>query len=312
MKKRINKKAVVITLIILVLLVTGVFIGYKTYIYLNSDEYHLKEIGYNQNEIIDIMNLDKKYIDTILTLEYSEHMVPLFQEKYFILSNLNKYLSYKEKNKDMNYTDTIAVINVGADKDWYTDPKASNLEDGNLILVNKFNYLSENYNPEDLVNMGLQYAFSSKKIKEEVYASFKGLVKDAKKVGLTIVANSSFRTYDYQENLYNKYKNNNGKEYADNYAARAGYSEHQTGLAIDVSTLNSTMDNFEETEEFLWLQNHAHEYGFILRYPKDKEFITGYNYESWHYRYVGEKVAKEIKELGITYDEYYAYYIKKN
>jgi len=69
------------------------------------------------------------------------------------------------------------------------------------------------------------------------------------------------------------------------------------------------MANFEETLEFEWLQEHAHEYGFILRYPKDKEFITGYNYESWHYRYVGEEIAKEIKELGITFDEYYAYFI---
>ena len=307
--KKINKKAIVIAVNILVLLVVGGFIGYKTYVYLNSDEYHLKEIGYNETEVNDIMSLDKRYIDTILVLEYDENIIPLFKEKYFILSNLNGYLSYKKENKDMSYADTVAVINAGANEDWYTEPKAANLEDGNLILVNKFNYLVEGYAPEDLVDMGLQYAFSGKQIKEEVYASFKGLVKAAKKEGLTIVANSTFRTYDYQENLYNRYKNNNGKEFAESYAARAGYSEHQTGLAIDVSTLNSTMDNFEETEEFTWLQDHAHEYGFILRYPKEKEFITGYNYESWHYRYVGEEVAEEIKELGITFDEYYAYYI---
>lgn len=310
--KRIKKKAVVITGIILVLLIVGGVIGYKTYVYLNSDEYHLKELGYSETEVNDIMKLDKTHIDTILTLEYDENIIPLFQEKYFILSNLDKYLSYKKENKDMNYTDIIASVNVNSNLDWYADPKASNLDDGYLVLVNKFNYLPEGYTPDDLVNMNLQYAFSGKQIREEVYASFKGLVKDAKKEGLTIVANSTFRTYDYQENLYNRYKNSNGKEYADGYAARAGHSEHQTGLAIDVSTLNSTMDNFEETEEFTWLQEHAHEYGFILRYPKGKEFITGYNYESWHYRYVGEKVAKEIKELGITFDEYYAYYIARN
>lgn len=307
--KRIKKKVVVV-LIILAVLVVGGFIGLKVYKYLNSNEYHLKELGYNEKEINEIIKLDDKYIETILTLEYSEHIIPLFKEKYFILSNLNKYLSYKEENKDLNYSDTVAVINVGADKDWYSEPKATNLEDGYLILVNKFNYLPEDYTPEDLVKMGLQYAFNGKEIKEEVYASFKRLVKDAKSEDLTIVANSTFRTYDYQENLYNRYKANNGKEFADNYAARAGYSEHQTGLAIDVSTLNSTMDNFEETEEFEWLQEHAHEYGFILRYPKGKEFITGYNYESWHYRYVGTSLATEIKKLGITYDEYYAYYIE--
>ena len=306
--KRIKKKAVVGLIIFAILIISG-FIGFKVYKYLNSNEYHLKELGYNETEINNIVKMDKDYIETILTLEYSEHIIPLFQEKYFILSNLNKYLSYKEENKELNYTDIVAVVNVGADQDWYFEPKAANLEDGYLILVNKFNYLAEDYIPEDLVDMGLQYAFSGKEIREEVYASFKRLVKDAKTEDLTIVANSTFRTYNYQENLYNRYKANNGKEYAESYAARAGYSEHQTGLAIDVSTLNSTMDNFQDTPEFDWLQEHAHEYGFILRYPEGKEYITGYNYESWHYRYVGTSLATEIKELGITYDEYYAYYI---
>lgn len=306
--KRIKKKVVAVLIVLVALMISG-FIGLKIYQYLNSNEYYLKELGYNEKEINEIIKFDDKYIETILTLEYSEHIIPFFKEKYFILNNLNKYLSYKKENKDLNYTDAVAVVNVGADKKWYTEPKAANLEDNYLILVNKFNYLAENYNPEDLVKMGLQYAFSGKEIREEVYASFKGLVKSAKAENLTIVANSTFRTFDYQENLYNRYKTNNGKEYADSYAARAGYSEHQTGLAIDVSTLNSTMDNFEETEEFKWLQEHAHEYGFILRYPEGKEFITGYNYESWHYRYVGIEIATEIKKLGITYDEYYAYYI---
>lgn len=309
--KRIKKKKVGITLIVLVLLIVFGFIGFKTYQYLTSDKYHLKKLGYNEGEINDIMKMDDDNIETILSLKYNENIVPLFQEKYFILSNLNDYLNYKENKSELNYTDIVAIINVGADKDWYTEPKATNMEDEYLILVNKFNYMPEDYTPEDLVDMGLQYAFSGKKIREEVYGAFKRLVRDAKKENLTIVANSTFRTYNYQENLYNNYKHSNGKEYADNYAARAGYSEHQTGLAIDVSTLNSTMDNFEDTEEFIWLQEHAHEYGFILRYPKDKEFITGYNYESWHYRYVGIEVATKIKELGITFDEYYAYYIEK-
>ena len=309
--KRIKKKAVITVVAVLIFLGVLGFTGFKAYKYFTSTEYYLKKIGYNETEINDILKLEEKYINTILKLEYNEHLIPLFQEKYFIENNLNTYLSYKEENKDLNYTDVVSVVNVGANKEWYENPQQTDMSKEYLILVNKFNYLTEDYTPEDLVNMGLQYAFSGKSIREEVYGSFKRLVKDAKKENLTIVANSTFRTYTYQENLYTSYKNNNGKEYADGYAARAGYSEHQTGLAIDVSTLNSTMANFEETEEFTWLQEHAHEYGFILRYPKDKEFITGYNYESWHYRYVGEEVAKKIKELGITFDEYYAYYLAK-
>lgn len=307
--KKIKKKSIIILFVIVLVVVVGGFIGFKTYKYMKSNEYKLKELGYQTAEITSILKMEPNYMKTIFSLEYSEHIVPLFQEKYFILSNLNRYLTYKAKNKDKSYSDTVSVVNVEADRDWYNDPVATDMDKGELILVNKFHYLVEGYQPEDLVNMNLQYAFTGKKIRTDVYGAFKRMVNTAKKEGLTIVANSSFRTYEYQEGLYTSYKGSYGKEYADNYAARPGHSEHQTGLSIDISTLNSTMDSFEDTLEFTWLQEHAHEYGFILRYPKNKEFITGYNYESWHYRYVGEAKAKEIKNLGITFDEYYAYYL---
>ena len=96
---------------------------------------------------------------------------------------------------------------------------------------------------------------------------------------------------------------------ADRYSARPGYSEHQTGLAVDI---NTTSTSFEHSRQFKWLQKHAHEYGFILRYPKGKEWITGYAYEPWHYRYVGEDVAKIIYKEGITYEQYHAKYIAIN
>jgi len=310
--KKLKKKNIIILVIFLIILVVGSIIAFKTYEYLNSDLYHLKELGYDEKDIDTILKMDKEYVEKILTLEYDENIIGIFNEKYFILNNLDAYLTYQKENKDSSYSNTIAIINVGADKDWYEKTTKTDMSKEYLILVNKFHSLEEDYTPEDLVNMGLQYAFEGKKIRSEVYAAFKRLVKDAKAEDLTIVANSTFRTYDYQEGLYNRYKNSYGTEYADNYAAKPGHSEHQTGLAIDVSTLNSTLDNFEDTLEFAWLQEHAHEYGFILRYPEDKEHITGYKYESWHYRYVGEEVAKEIKELDITFDEYYAYFIEND
>ena len=106
----------------------------------------------------------------------------------------------------------------------------------------------------------------------------------------------------------NKVRSMNPDMSNDDYASRPGFSEHQTGLALDIVTDNIIGNEFENTDEFKWLQENAHLYGFILRYPKDKEYITGYNYESWHYRYVGKELATKIKESGLTYDEYYAYY----
>ena len=118
---------------------------------------------------------------------------------------------------------------------------------------------------------------------------------------------AAYRTdYKYQNTLYNNYVLRDGKEAADSYSARAGYSEHQTGLATDINKVDTS---FEKTEAFKWLINNAYKYGFILRYPKDKEEITGYNYEPWHYRYVGKEAAKTITQENLTFEEYYAYYV---
>ena len=102
-----------------------------------------------------------------------------------------------------------------------------------------------------------------------------------------------------------------GKEKADTYSARPGHSEHQTGLAVDVYNGNDDYNNFENTKEYKWMQKNAHKYGFILRYPKHKEKETTYQYESWHYRYVGEKIATYIKEHNISFEEYYVQFIEK-
>ena len=137
------------------------------------------------------------------------------------------------------------------------------------------------------------------------------MFNDAKKDNVTLIINSSYRSYENQEETYNNYSTWYGKDEADKIAARPGFSEHQTGLTIDIMTYNSNRNNFEESDAFKWLNNNAYKYGYILRYPKNKEYLTGYSYESWHYRYVGKEVANYIKDNNITYDEYYAFFIEK-
>lgn len=119
---------------------------------------------------------------------------------------------------------------------------------------------------------------------------------------------STYRSFEYQTDLYNKYVKRDGVEEADRYSARPGYSEHQTGLAFDIGEVNKEQDwastRFGETDAGKWLAENAHLYGFILRYPEGKETITGYMYEAWHFRYVGEEIAKDIYENNITLEEY--------
>src|SRR5690606_25707577 len=117
-----------------------------------------------------------------------------------------------------------------------------------------------------------------------------------------------YRSYSYQSNLYNRYVRSHGKTEADRFSARPGHSEHQTGLAFDFGGKNQAHwleKSFEGTKEGKWLLANAHKYGFILRYPKGKEKITGYIYEPWHYRYVGSKKASEIKNSKLTMEEYF-------
>ena len=131
---------------------------------------------------------------------------------------------------------------------------------------------------------------------------FNKMVSDASQQGINLTFGSGFRSYSYQNTLYNNYVARDGLAAADSYSARAGYSEHQSGLAIDV---NSISHYFDGTPEALWLENHCHEYGFILRYPKDKESITGYQYESWHIRYLGTDLSYAIHNSGLTLEEYF-------
>ncbi|HIR59410.1 MAG TPA: M15 family metallopeptidase [Candidatus Onthousia excrementipullorum] len=134
--------------------------------------------------------------------------------------------------------------------------------------------------------------------------AFNKMQAAAKVDGLNIYISSGFRSYSYQKTLYNNYVNRDGVAAADTYSARAGHSEHQSGLAFDVNTIN---DSFANTEEGKWLNDNCYKYGFILRYPNGKGKETGYQYEPWHFRYVGVELAEKLYNNGnwITVEDYF-------
>ena len=224
---------------------------------------------------------------------------------YYKKENKNRYLKYQQKHKNKKTEEIVTDVNIGIDKPYYTNTKPSKLLNSNLILVNKYNYLTEDYIPENLEEISIEYARSGMQLVSEAKEAFETLSQEAKKDGMTIIAMSSYRSYDYQVNLYNNYVKSDGKDAADTYSARPGFSEHQTGLAVDIYNKELPYTSFEETKEFEWMQKNAYKYGFILRFPKDKVNITGYQYEAWHYRYVGKKAAKYIHDHNITLEEYY-------
>lgn len=240
----------------------------------------------------------------VLTPEQKEikkmKKIPYYKEK-----NKKRYLAYQEEKKDLPIEDVVMHVNIGIDKPYYTNTKKATNLNKTTLLVNKYYYLTEDYVPENLEEISLSYARSGMQLVHEAKEAFETLSEEAKKEGMNIIAMSSYRSYEYQVDLYNRYVETDGKEAADTYSARAGYSEHQTGLAVDVYNKELPYTSFEQTEEFTWMEENAYKYGFILRFPKDKVNITGYQYESWHYRYVGEEVAEYIHKNNLTLEEYY-------
>ena len=227
----------------------------------------------NKNKENKVDNLKEKY----KKLENINEKI-----NFFIEENIDRYISYKEKNNNLSLEQVIINVNIGLDNKFYTNVKpAPNLDKYN-VLVNKYNSLSKDYIPKNLQQIDTKY-------------SIKGMMM-----------------VSYAKDAYNKYAKKDGYDAADTYSAKAGFSEHQTGLAIDVYNGSTNYTSFEKTKEFTWMQKNAYKYGFIMRYPKDKEKETGYKYEAWHYRYIGKEIAKYIYDNRITYEEYYVRFIQNN
>ncbi|XGY95699.1 D-alanyl-D-alanine carboxypeptidase family protein [Bacillus sp. RS11] len=181
------------------------------------------------------------------------------------------------------------------------------------VLVNKKNKLPENYVPKDLVYTSIPFIFKEKtekrKMRNEASIAIGKLFADAKKQGVSLLGVSAYRSHATQVTLFNNYVKRDGYDKAITYSALPGTSEHETGLAIDVTGGNgkcAAQDCFGGTKEAKWLKSHAADYGFIIRYPQGKESITGYQYEPWHLRYVGKSIAQTIMGKGITLEEYYS------
>ena len=231
---------------------------------------------------------------------------------YYKEENLDRYKSYETNNPNLSIEDIVTKVNLNLDKEIYTDTRPSTNLNTNYLLVNKFNYLDSNYIPENLELLDNSYAKSGIYLVKEAKDNIERLISDAKNDGMNIRVISAYRSYSYQENLYNNYVKNDGVENADTYSARPGYSEHQTGLVVDITRAFDDFNNFENTNEYNWMLENAHNYGFILRYPKDKEDITTYSFEAWHYRYVGVELAQKIKASNLTFDEYYVRYLERD
>jgi zinc D-Ala-D-Ala carboxypeptidase len=175
-----------------------------------------------------------------------------------------------------------------------------------ILLVNEKHGLNGNYVPEGLSIPNIPFSNGAddeeKHVAGIIITPLEELVNAAKKDKITLLGNSAYRSYKSQKNVYDDRVKSQGKKLADAYVAKPGFSEHQTGLCIDIT--NKKGNFTKDTIEADWLADNCHKFGFIIRYPYGKKNLTGIEYEPWHIRYVGKEAAKYIHDNGIALEDY--------
>lgn len=223
----------------------------------------------------------------------------------FVLIMLSSTLGVKQ-------VDSVIINNTQKKNIGEIDNKIEEVDafNSNIVLVNKDNGLEKDNYIKEFKIPNVEFISNGdpnvRKMEIEAAQALENLFNAAIKDNIILLGVSGYRDYSYQEKLYNDKVDRSGKEEADKYVAQAGESEHQTGLAMDLlSDEYRTLDEgFKNTKAYKWIIENSYKYGFILRYPEGKEEVTGYAYEPWHIRYVGDRVAKEISSKGITLEEY--------
>lgn len=261
--------------------------------------------GYSQ---ADINLINEKINDDMVEKLYDHELIKDISKylafDYFKSDNLFRYIEYYYGD----YEEAVLYVNIGLDRDFYEDANVIT-EFSTTVLANKYNKLDENFEPDNIVQIKSSCSKGEEYLSKEAQVAFEDMCDAALEDDMHILANSAYRSYENQQEVYDTYLNLYGQNYVDNYVALPGYSEHQTGLALDVAARD--YNTFRNSPEYEWMLENAYKFGFILRYPEDKQDITGYKNESWHFRYVGKEIANYIQENGITYDEYYVMFLDK-
>lgn len=273
-----------------------------------TNECRIYKLGYPIEEARALAAVlsDAQADSLVARQEHDTIAIPVIQARYFIADNFDRYLAYHKKDTTgAPLNNIIALVNVGYDRDRESCAVPCDTSKGQLMLVNGRHYLDENYKPAGLVTFSRDYSYEDQKAQRVVVDAFLAMQKACKEqTDAQLMVNSAYRSY--QEQIGTHKRNPKG------YAARAGSSEHQTGFALDITSRQHPMRwPFDKSEEGVWMREHCHEYGFILRYPERQSHIFGFAYEPWHLRYVGMEVAKRVHDEDITFDEYYAYYLDK-
>ena len=267
------------------------------------------KIGYKYNDINTIFKHgDNESVKRFLKREKVKYLEEFFSIDYAKLDNYDRYLNYADETGE-DEDITVLYVNLDLDKPDYEE--ATLVEKFSIdMLVNKHRYLDEKYEPNDLMEIPIEYASEEGMHSSRIaFNAFREMSDAASSEGYGLVINSAYRSYQDQVDLADYYRKWYGQNYVDKYVAKPGFSEHQTGLAYDIGS--RSVNVFANSREYEWMKNNAYKYGFIERFTKRYENITGFRTEAWHYRYVGKDIAKYIHENNISFEEYWVIFLDK-
>lgn len=252
----------------------------------------------NDQDVTEFIKRDRvRYLEEFFSVSYAK------------LSNYDRYVAYSDETGEDEEV-VVLYVNLDMDKEPYKD--GTLVKDFSIdMMVNKHRYLSEDFVPNDLITIDSNYASEDDlQCSHIAFNAFKEMSDAASRDGLGIVINSAYRSYQDQVDIANEYLKWYGQSYVDKYVASPGFSEHQTGLAFDIGS--RSVNVFANSKESDWMEENAYKYGFIRRFTKKYEGITGFRNEPWHFRYVGRDIALKIHEEGdIPFEEYWAIYLDK-
>ena len=286
---------------------------YKELEYVELDNY-VKNVNllidkkYEPQEInLILKRANNETIKEFIEKDHIDNISKFLEYDFAKLEYIDRYIKYQNEN-NIDKELVVIYVNIGLDKPFYENTTTTNKFSYDM-LINKYHGISDDFEPENIVDVPSEYG-KGEKLNEKTLEAFKKMSDDCKAAtGYKLLVRSGYRDLKEQEKTYNSYLKSYGKTYTENYVTHPGFSEHHTGLAIDVRA--ESIDVFADSKESKWAYANAYKYGFILRYKKADEKITGIKYESWHFRYVGEEIAKYMKENDMTYEEYYVRFLDK-
>ena len=253
----------------------------------------LKDFGYEDRQVVQLyQNLSFFEITPLLVFDYQY--------------DLSYYIRDCEMHRETNGPTSFTLSNTYSTPYQIIQPTDTGRD--LAMLVNKMTYLDAEYAPEDLTDLPVSYAVGGQSLRSEAAGALRTFCSAASEAGAAVYAVSSYRSYETQQTIYDKTNGNHTNAYADRYAIRPGYSEHQTGLAVNLASTERDVD-YEDSIGARWAASHCYDFGWIERYPTAKAAITQVDDEPDHYRYVGRDMAVAVKQSQLTFDEFYALYL---